>query len=374
MGEIFAPQSPADARQVMRALDEYGNFVFKQVGFQELDFAAVFGGKTLSTTENEIGHGIKSWTIDEDDGKILPGHTIQITALADPTTCFMYATVLDKDVVSEPAKITAFCHTISPNTGTFANWEIQIVEVNRETTVELPDADFALEDHHKVALVTTPFTAQRDVRLPPGTTLVAGSRLIIVDAITGLTDATALWVYDATGVDFFIGLGGGEFAEFIWTGTDWEMTASAGIYIGYGSSSFPLSVHQYSDDALLGPNIDLNRQSASPAAADGLAAINFLGNASASFDEIYARIYADIVDPTTGSLDGRLVLGTRVAGAMTDALEVWRGIVVGQALGGDKGTGTVNAKGYFIDDVPFTGGAAGCHYRGQGYRRTRDGR
>lgn len=127
MTDIPLPQSPSDSRAVMRSIDENGNVAFSQVGFQELDFGAVFGGKTTSTSQNSIGYGLQVFTLDIDDGKIIRGCKVEITSLDDPD-CWEIGIVASKDLTVSPGAITVFIKKISPLKNTSSNWEIQIVD------------------------------------------------------------------------------------------------------------------------------------------------------------------------------------------------------------------------------------------------------
>lgn len=129
MTDVFAPQFPTDARDVVRSFNSDGSANFDQVGFEELDFSAVFGGKTSSTTQNAIEYGIKTFTLDVDDGKIQVGYPIQCQSLDDPE-CFMQGVVVRKDtVIVSPAEIDIAVVIISPLVNTSNNWELQVVPV-----------------------------------------------------------------------------------------------------------------------------------------------------------------------------------------------------------------------------------------------------
>jgi hypothetical protein len=125
---VQGPQSPTDSRQVARSVDENDIIQFGQVGFQELDFGAAFGGKTTSSTENTIAVGPHVFVLDVDDGKIIPGVGVQMTA--PDRDCFMYGFVTQKDTVFEPARIVVEVKVTSALTGTFSDWEIQIVQID----------------------------------------------------------------------------------------------------------------------------------------------------------------------------------------------------------------------------------------------------
>lgn len=70
--------------------------------------------------------------------------------------------------------------------------------------------------------------------------------------------------------------------------------------------------------ATSGPNIELYRNSASPAAADFGGNINFYFKDSAANKQFFGQIYSKMMDPTNGSEDGLIGIGTMRAGAQSD--------------------------------------------------------
>lgn len=100
--------------------------------------------------------------------------------------------------------------------------------------------------------------------------------------------------------------------------------------------------------AAAGPTINLFRNSASPAASDVLGEVSFTGKDSGAGTDTYARIYADIVDATAASEDGRLNIETKIAGTAALRGYVQHGLVMGAPTGTDKGAGTGNFEGLYI--------------------------
>lgn len=96
------------------------------------------------------------------------------------------------------------------------------------------------------------------------------------------------------------------------------------------------------DTAEVGPNIDLYRNSASPAAADELAAYSFSANNSALAYTLMARIQGILDSPTAGAESGGMSFRTRVLGAWAQRMRVGAGVVVGSPTGGDPGAGKIN--------------------------------
>jgi hypothetical protein len=100
-----------------------------------------------------------------------------------------------------------------------------------------------------------------------------------------------------------------------------------------------------------GPRLIIDRNSASPAASDAIGEIQFLGRDSSGNSEKYAAVDAIILDPTSGSEDGRLRLRTVVASSLGTRFVIDNGLYSVNATGADKGADTINAKGYYLDGV-----------------------
>ena len=97
------------------------------------------------------------------------------------------------------------------------------------------------------------------------------------------------------------------------------------------------------DSATAGPYVTTVRISASPAASDQIGVFNFRARNSAAAAVNYGQIIGEIVDPTSGSEDGRFGFQTLVAGASAYRMTVGQGAFMGSATGGDQGVGTFNA-------------------------------
>jgi hypothetical protein len=106
----------------------------------------------------------------------------------------------------------------------------------------------------------------------------------------------------------------------------------------------------------IGPSLILDRNSASPAAADGIGAVYFRGRDSGAAVQDYSIISGQIDDPTAGSEDSSLVFWNTVAGATAFKMTLGNGLHMRNATGGDQGLGTINAQGYYINGVAFTPG------------------
>lgn len=86
-----------------------------------------------------------------------------------------------------------------------------------------------------------------------------------------------------------------------------------------------VAVFESSDNGASPANVAIYKKSSSPAASDGIGFIQFAGNDSGGNVQEYASILAEIVDPTSGSEDGRLILRSHVAGSTTDHITISNG-------------------------------------------------
>lgn len=103
--------------------------------------------------------------------------------------------------------------------------------------------------------------------------------------------------------------------------------------------------------AAIGPTQTLFRNSASPAASDVLGGTKYDGKDSGGNTETYAQIQAEITDPTNASEDGLWAVLTKVAGTLAKRIYVGAGLVIGSPTGGDKGAGTINCTGIYVNNV-----------------------
>lgn len=127
-----------------------------------------------------------------------------------------------------------------------------------------------------------------------------------------------------------------------WSATQVFATATPG-----GS---PLTLLLSENGAVQGVT-NLWHNTASPAANDGIWTQYMLAQDSAANITVYASLDSAIVDPTNGSEDGQLSVGTVLAGAYAQRLGVRGGLYMAGATGGDKGSGTINATGVYDDGV-----------------------
>ena len=117
-----------------------------------------------------------------------------------------------------------------------------------------------------------------------------------------------------------------------------------------------LSVYSEDAGAAAGPFLYLTRYSASPAANDYIGAIVAFGKDDAANGQQYGSLGWRILDPTEGSEDSSVILSTYIGGASTAQITASDGLVIGGATGGAKGTGTVNATGFYVNGTAFSSG------------------
>lgn len=103
--------------------------------------------------------------------------------------------------------------------------------------------------------------------------------------------------------------------------------------------------------AVAGPVAVLDRNSASPLAADVMGQLLYRGRSSTAVSRGYAAINADLVDPTNAAEDGGLDFQTIVAGALASRLVLRQGLYTVGATGGDQGANTINASAFHDDGV-----------------------
>ena len=130
--------------------------------------------------------------------------------------------------------------------------------------------------------------------------------------------------------------------------------ATGAVTIQQSSNAAALGVRYSEDGAGRGPLFNLTRTSASPAASDLIGGFEFDGHQADGAAVTYARLGAQIADPSTGAAYGRFNFETRNAGSMATRVYVAQGVVVGNPTGGDKGVGTVNATAVYDDNVLLT--------------------
>jgi hypothetical protein len=114
-----------------------------------------------------------------------------------------------------------------------------------------------------------------------------------------------------------------------------------------------------------GADLILTQDSASPAAADVIARVLATGRDSAANTQIYGYMQWIIDDPTNGSEDASCHWITVGAGSFVDRMSVGLGLQIGSPTGGDKGAGTINATGFYLNGtaLPTAAYATAAQYR-----------
>ncbi len=139
----------------------------------------------------------------------------------------------------------------------------------------------------------------------------------------------------------------------VYDGTQFQLLSQLGVAPAVTGEDNNFSVDQTfvstNAGATEGPGINLDRLSASPAAADVMGAIRLKGRDAAGNLTTYSKISAEIVDPAEGSEDGRLVIATMIAGAAGDRFIIGAGLFADGNT--DPGAGKIDADGLLISGL-----------------------
>lgn len=134
-----------------------------------------------------------------------------------------------------------------------------------------------------------------------------------------------------------------------WSGTN--------TWNGISVFNFAWSLVSTDASANGGPDLNLIRTSAPPAANDVLGRIIFYGQNSTPTQFAYSLIQTVITDTTASSEDSYIDLVTVKSGALTSSARIGQGLYTPGATGGDKGTGTINIDGgYYVNGTSLTSG------------------
>ena len=149
------------------------------------------------------------------------------------------------------------------------------------------------------------------------------------------------------------------------TGASFTGTTALGITTVSSTAAGSVLTVTSTDAGATFADVDLYRNSASPAASDGLVELVFNGKDSGGNKTLYATIGGIISDPTDGSEDGQILFQTVVAGSVQNTARFGAGFFVGAPTGTDKGTGTINATGYYLNGtaLPTAAYATSAQYR-----------
>jgi hypothetical protein len=198
---------------------------------------------------------------------------------------------------------------------------------------------------------TVTITALGTVAAGAERVLVFGGALILTYNATSLILPGAANIATAAGdIAVMRSLGGGN-----WRCVSYQRAAVAPF--SNTAPTFINSVSLQSTDAgaAAGPIAELFRDSASPAASDLLAQIPFYGRDSAANKELYASIFAKILDPTSTSEDAILAFATIVAGTLATRFNMGAGLYSEGVTGGDKGAGTINVVAAYANGARIGG-------------------
>lgn len=170
-----------------------------------------------------------------------------------------------------------------------------------------------------------------------GVACVAGNRVLVKDQVSTATNgvyvvSTGLWAratdFDsvdeiARGTIVAVSSESATVGNSLWFVSSADPTtvdSSAITFTQFQATS--LTVLTSTDGgAAVGPTFDLYRDSASPLASDFLASVDFNGRDSAGNKQLYARLMAQITDPTTVSEDAILLWQCVVAGVLTTVMQ-----------------------------------------------------
>jgi len=114
-------------------------------------------------------------------------------------------------------------------------------------------------------------------------------------------------------------------------------TATDGSSITTADNTVQLTLISTDADASVGPQLELYRNSGSPADSDTLGFVTFKGRNDNSQDVVYAGLQSYILDASDGTEDGYLVIDTMVAGTARERISI------------DSTTTTFNEEGEDID-------------------------
>lgn len=120
-----------------------------------------------------------------------------------------------------------------------------------------------------------------------------------------------------------------------------------------GSNTYTGDQSITSSDAGSGvsPTFAVDRLSASPAASDFLGQILLRGKDSGGNTANYGKIIGQIIDPTDGSEDGRILVQTVIAGSEGTRFYIGAGLYGVGATGGDKGADSLNFATIYENNV-----------------------
>lgn len=158
----------------------------------------------------------------------------------------------------------------------------------------------------------------------------------------------ASMVYDSLNEVIYVCSSTGSATDAVWV-------SQTGGSAGLGSANVftaDQTIKLTDAGATVGPKLTLYRDSATPAAADRLGALYFDGEDSAGNQQTYGTLEMAILDATSGSEDGHMVVRLVTAGTLADKV-----VITGQAiypatnLDMDLGDGTHRFNSAFVNSI-----------------------
>ncbi len=117
-----------------------------------------------------------------------------------------------------------------------------------------------------------------------------------------------------------------------------------------GGGAIPVTIRAV-DNGATGPVFVLQHQTASPAATDRIAVLNFRSTNSSGGTIDYTQVRGLIVDPTASSEDGEYAVFNMIGGSQLQSFTVGAGGYFPGTTGGDMGYRTLNASAVYDDGV-----------------------
>jgi hypothetical protein len=273
------------------------------------------------------------------------------SAAAQTTYAALRATILDPTNASEDGTLDAYV--------------VGAGALSKTLSISLGSVTETLADDGAAAGPS--FTLYRNSASPAGSDLLGAFKIDGKDSIGTTTTYAAAAARINSSVD------GGESAAWFWSLMN-SGTFRETMSLSAASGRVTAQITDYGAGFANGPLLTLMRDSASPAANDALAEIEFPGRSSTGAVTTYAYILGRIIDPTNASPDGNLELGSMVNGSGTPQLYISNGVYTEGAVGAGIGTGTINATGLYQNGVKqggwtsftpvlaFGGGSVGITY------------
>lgn len=109
----------------------------------------------------------------------------------------------------------------------------------------------------------------------------------------------------------------------------------------------PLLTVRSTDAGAGSAGLRIDRGSASPAASDIVADLEFAGRDDAAATRVLGILRTILRDPASATVEAEMQLLVALAGGGVTALAIRNGLLLGAATGGFQGTGTINGTGFY---------------------------